>query len=283
MTTNFKILPHEQQILSGYIHDMTGICLDESKAYLMESRLGDLLRKHNLASYTDLYLRAKSDPSKKLNREIINVITTGETSFFRDNLPFELLRNKILPDLIDFHTKSLGRNAPIPLRIWSAGCATGQEIYSVAIVLREILGSDIERYKIRLLGTDISDEAIARASRGHYNSVEIERGLGSERIARYFVREGDGWRIQDEIRAMVSFQNQNLLTSLGGLGRFDVIFCRNVAIYFNDQDRALLFSALEKQLLPHGFLIVGTTESLSGICPQWKSKRYLRTVFYQLY
>jgi len=270
----------EIKVLSQYIHSLSGISLDAGKAYLFESRLGPLLRETGLSSYSELYFKAKSDLTKSLARRIIDAISTGETSFFRDTSPFELLRHKIIPDLIDARTLS-GRPGPIPIRIWSAACSTGQEIYSVAIVLKELLG-DTSRYAVRLLATDISDQAVAQASRGSFNAVEIERGLPKDKLARYFIPEGNQWKIRDEIRAMATFRTLNLMEDFRGLGTFDIVLCRNVAIYFNEDDRKSLFNRIGTVMEKDGYLIIGSTESLTGICTQYESKRYLRSVYYQV-
>jgi chemotaxis protein methyltransferase CheR len=173
------------------------------------------------------------------------------------------------------------RTGAARVRIWSAACSTGQEIYSIAILLKELLG-DPDRYGVRLLGTDISDDAVARASRGLYNPTEIARGLPDPLRDRYFTSTREGWQIRDEIRAMVSFRHQNLMGDLTPLGKFDVIFCRNVAIYFSEADKVSLFRRIERALEPNGYLLIGAMESLNGLCPQFESKRHLRSVYYQV-
>jgi len=148
------------------------------------------------------------------------------------------------------------------------------------MTLKETLG-DLGRYDIRLLGTDISNQAVAAASRGCYTALEVSRGLNQERLSRFFVNAGEKWQIRDEIRALASFRNLNLMQDFSALGKFDIIFCRNVAIYFNDRDRASLFSRLERSLERDGALLVGSMESLTAVCPQLEPKRHLRAVYYQ--
>jgi len=271
-----RLQPEKQKSLAQYRYSLCAIPLDESKGYLIESRLAGLVEETGCASYSGLVQRAKSDPSRGLERRIVDAITTNETFFFRDTTPFELLRHKIVPELIDRRA----RTGATRIRIWSAACSTGQELYSIAILLKELLG-DPDRYGIRLLGTDISDDAVARASRGLFSPVEISRGLSEAQRARYFVPAGGGWQICDEIRAMASFKKVNLMADFSALGRFDVIFCRNVAIYFSEQDRTSLFGRVERALEPDGFLVIGAMESLNGLCPQLESKRHLRSVYYQ--
>jgi chemotaxis protein methyltransferase CheR len=276
-----KVTADDLKIISKYILDISGIELDESKSYLIETRLNGLLKEYQCSSYRELCARAKMDSSKSIENRIIDAISTNETLFFRDEKPFEVLQHKILPDLIDRRTEQSSGLFPIPIRIWSAACSTGQEAYSIAIVLRELL-PNLKKYNIKLRGTDISDAAIAQASYGRYNKFEIERGLTKKILQKYFVPNGGNWRICDEIRAMVAFDKQNILKPFNGMGKVDIIFCRNVAIYFKLEDRKRLFESIADVLEPDGYLIVGSTESLGGISSVFESKRYLRTIYYQL-
>jgi len=276
-----KIDPGEFKVFAQYIHSLCGVILDDSKAYLIETRLSGLAQEQGCSTFSELYYKSRADLSKTLARQIIDAITTNETLFFRDSAPFEMLQYKILPELIDRRKKKTLPGTSTPLRIWSAACSTGQEVYSIAILLKEMLG-DLNQYNLRLVGTDISNRAIAQASRGVYNRTEIERGLPAGKLERYFsVLEG-GWKIKDEIRAMASFSNLNLLENFPSLGRFDIIFCRNVAIYFTDQDKANLYKRLATLLEPDGYLIIGGTESLTGVSTLFAPQRHLRSVYYQL-
>jgi len=276
-----KVTTDDIKEISKYILDISGIELDKSKAYLIETRLGRLIKEYECSSYRELCSKAKTDTKKTIRNRIIDAISTNETLFFRDAGPFEVLQHKILPDLIDMKTGKASGHLPIPIRIWSAACSTGQEVYSIAIVLKELL-PDFKNYNIKLFGTDISDTAIGQASHGTYNKFEIERGLSKEILEKYFIPNGGNWKISDEIRAMVSFSKQNILKPFKNLGKLDIIFCRNVAIYFNLEDRKKLFENLAGVLDPDGFLIIGSTESLTGICPIFEPKRYLRTIYYQM-
>lgn len=275
------ISPDETKLICKYIQDICGIYLDQSKAYLIETRLKNILEKTGCTSYAELYSKAKSDTSKYFEKEIIDAITTNETLFFRDSGPFELLQHKILPDLIDSRTAEFPSLSPISIRIWSAACSTGQEVYSITMVLKELL-PDISKYRITLLGTDISDSAIAQASYGTYNKFEIERGLTRDKLQKYFNANGQNWKVKDEIRSLVTFKRLNLMLPLSGLGKYDIVFCRNVAIYFSFEDRKKLFDKIAHILEPDGYLIIGSTESLTGVCPRFEPKRYLRSIFYQL-
>lgn len=272
------ITREEMGVWSRYIHEISGIFLDHSKTYLIETRLGGLLSEARVRNFSELLSKARADPSNALRKKVVEAITTRETSFFRDSAPFELLRNKLIPDLIDRRNRAGVSRAPI--RIWSAACSTGQEAYSTAIVFKEVLG-DLSQYDIRILGTDISNAAVAQASYGEYSRLELERGLPQETLGRHFSASGDKWRVRDEIRAVATFRTMNLLEPFAFPAPFDIIFCRNVAIYFTEPDKVRLFRNLIRCLAKHGCLIVGATESIAGLCPELEAKRYLRAVFYE--
>ncbi len=276
---SIAITRDELTVWSRYIHEISGISLDESKGYLLETRLGGLLRDTGVASFSEFYYRAKADLGNVLRRKIIDAITTNETSFFRDSAPFDLLQHKLIPELIDRRKKAGARLAPI--RIWSAACSTGQEAYSTGIVLKELLG-DLNNYDIRIVGTDISDKAVATASYGHFGQLELDRGMPREKMTKYFTPSAGQWKIRDDIRSLASFRTMNLLQPFTFPAPFDIIFCRNVAIYFKEPDKIRLFQNLGRCLARDGALIIGSTESLTGFCPEFEPKRHLRSVFYQL-
>lgn len=273
-----KIAPAELTLISQYIQAITGIYLDQSKSYLFETRLSSIAEAQGCASYQQLVHKSRQDPSKKIEKDIIDAITTNETLFFRDKGPFELLQHKILPEVIDLRSSQSSLKTRI--KIWSAASSTGQELYSIAIVIKELL-RELSNYSFTLFGTDISDAAIAQASYGKYNRFEIERGLDKTYLQKYFTLFGDSWKIKDEIRAMVNFKKLNLMQPFTSLGKFDIIFCRNVAIYFTLEDRKKLFDKLADSLADDGYLVIGSTESLTGVCPRFVAKRHLRSIFYQ--
>ncbi|PQO33193.1 chemotaxis protein CheR [Blastopirellula marina] len=259
------------------INDLCGICLDASKSYLIESRLGHIVEKHGCASYADLVQKVRRGTDITLKNQVVDAITTNETLFFRDSYLFEALRHKALPELIDSKEKSA---FPTRLRLWSAACSTGQEPYSLAMTLAEMI-PDVHRWDIQILGSDISDAVIAKASRGWYATHEIERGVSPERLRRFFTADGNGWRIRDEIRSMCSFQKQNLLEPLGMSARFDMVFCRNVAIYFTRDVRRDLFQRIAGTMSPQGYLFVGAQEFLADIGPNFAPQNHCRGTFYR--
>jgi chemotaxis protein methyltransferase CheR len=269
--------PKEIDDVCDLIKELCGIYLDSTKGYLIESRLGDLVKKNNCSSYRQLAEKARSLLGSGLKREIVDAITTRETLFFRDSSPYEALQFKALPELLDERAKT-----PFPrrLRIWSAACSTGQEPYSIGVILHEMI-PDIHRWDIQILATDISDAAVAKASRGLFSALEVERGLPDKTRDKYFTRQGDEWRVTDSIRALVKFQQMNLLDPFRFSTPFDVIFCRNVAIYFEKAKKIDLFRRMIPILVPFGYLFVGASESLIDCGPEFRPMAHCRSTFYR--
>lgn len=263
--------------VSRLVDELCGVVLDESKAYLIEHRLQDLARAASCGSYRELCQRARVGGDPELRSRIIDAITTQETLFFRDGGPFDALQYKLLPDIIDAKMKARTRT----LRIWCAASSTGQEPYSVAMTIAETL-PDLAQWDVRILATDISDSAIRRASMGLYTKLEIGRGMKPNLLPKYFVEQPGGWKINDRIRSMVSYQKRNLLEPFVGIGPFDVIFCRNVAIYFEAAKRRDLFLRLAERLQPPlGAIFVGSSESLLDVGPRFIPQNHCRGTFYQ--
>lgn len=272
-----KLSPGDLDVVCDLVLDLCGIYLDDSKGYLIESRLGELAKRSGCATYAELARKALAGRDNQLKNQVIDAITTNETLFFRDTSPFEALRHKALPELIDAKAGTL---FPKKLRIWSAACSTGQEAYSLAMLLQELL-PDPPTWDVNILGTDISDEAVGRASKGWYASHEIARGLSPQHLSRYFRPENDGYRVEDSLRAMVTFQRRNLLEPFTALGKFDVVLCRNVAIYFTPEARRDLFHRIAAAMHPYGYLFVGSQECLSDLGPQFTPQNHCRAVFYR--
>jgi chemotaxis protein methyltransferase CheR len=277
--TSVAITRDELTVWSRYIHEISGIYLDDSKGYLLETRLAGLLRESGTGTLSEFFYKTRADQTNTLRRKIIESITTNETSFFRDTAPFDLLRCKLIPELIDRRTRA-GLKL-IPIRIWSAACSTGQEAYSTAILLKELLG-DLTKFDIRILGTDISNKTVAQASYGEYTRLEVERGLPQDMLLRHFTASGEKRKVRDEIRALATFRTMNLMEPFSFPSPFDIVFCRNVAIYFTETDKIRMFRNIGRCLAKDGCLIIGSTESISGLCPEFEPKRHMRTVFYQL-
>ncbi|MBN1764360.1 MAG: protein-glutamate O-methyltransferase CheR [Sedimentisphaerales bacterium] len=272
-----QVTEEEIQIIARLVKDLCGVVLDQTKGYLIESRLSSVAEEADCITFSELYYKVRYANDKKLQNQIIDAITTQETLFFRDNSPFEALQFKVIPDIIDTRAAT---SFPKCIRVWSAACSTGQEPYSIAMVFHEII-PDIHNWDIKILATDISDAAIRQASLGCYNAHEIQRGMKPELLSKYFIKKNDGYKILDEIRAMVAFQRLNLHEPFTHLGSFDIIFCRNVAIYFNDKDKRSLFNRLADVLTTDGYLFVGSSESLTEFGPRFIPQLHCHTVLYQ--
>ena len=266
-----KILANELQELAVFVREATGIELDERKAYLFETRLGPLLEDMGFEDYLALLRKAKVDHLVK--RALVDAITTQETSFFRDQSPFDLMKYKIVPEF--FEKNGMTAN----FRVWSAASSTGQEVYSLAMLLQDLL-FDLSKYNINLLATDISDAAIASASMGKYTKFELARGLDFKKLSKYFDQVGSNWKIKDEIRQLVKFKKVNLLEPFIGIPQQDVIFCRNVAIYFSRENRSILYDRLADSLKPGGVLVISSTESLLGISERFEKQTFRNAVYY---
>jgi chemotaxis protein methyltransferase CheR len=262
--------------VSRLVRDLCGLTLDASKGYLIESRLGEIARAAGCASFTELAYKAGAAGDRLLQNAIIDAITTQETLFFRDSSPFDALQHKVLPDLID---RRAGAPRAKRLRVWSAGCSTGQEPYSIAMTLCEAI-PDVSSWDINVLGTDISNAAIRQASMGRYAKHEIQRGMKPHLLARHFREEAGGWKVKDQLRAMVTFGRRNLLEPFVDLGPFDVIFCRNVAIYFDPPTRRDLFRRVADRLTRDGRLFVGSSECLLDLGLQFLPQHYCHATYY---
>ncbi len=234
----------------------SGLALGPEKAYLVEARLATLAARLGVPDYTALFPRLRTD--RALQDEVVEALTTNETLFFRDAKPFEHLRSRALPRL---HAQ---RAAGVPLRIWSAAASTGQEAYSLAMLVSE-LGAGRRGRWVHILGTYIAGATRARAREGRYTAFEVQRGLPARMLARYFTREADGWRLIGPIRGMAEFREWNLLCDPSPLGRFDVIFCRNVLIYFEAPTKARVLRGLASCLAPGGLLYLGAAETITGL------------------
>jgi chemotaxis protein methyltransferase CheR len=268
---------YELDAVCDLIADLCGISLDATKEYLIESRLQPLLQSEALESYAQLVSSAKSLTAGVLRQKIIDAITTRETMFFRDRSPFEALKFKALPELIDVKAATA---FPRRLRLWSAAASTGQEAYSLAMVLSEMI-PDVGSWDIQILGTDISDEAIARASRGWFSELEVSRGLPTAMRSKYFHASHGGWQVNDSLRSLVCFRKMNLLEAFPLMVPVDILFCRNVAIYFEKSKRDDLFRRFKKIMSREAYLFVGASESLLDLGPAFRPHAHCRSTFYR--
>jgi chemotaxis protein methyltransferase CheR len=245
-------------LLSSLVRERSGLVLTPDKGYLLESRLLPVARKWEQKSVAELAALLRGKPDPKLIRDIVEAMTTNESFFFRDIKPFDQFKSLVLPHLLK--KRAAGKS----IRIWSAACSSGQEPYSLAMILNEHR-LQLAGWKVEIVATDLSTEILDKARAGLYSQFEVQRGLPIQLLVKYFTQEGDRWQVDAGIRNMVAFRPFNLLDDLGSLGRFDVIFCRNVLIYFDQPTKAKVLDAMSRQLAPDGHLYLGGAETVLGI------------------
>ncbi len=255
--------PQDFDYLRQMLRESSGLVLSAEKQYLAESRLLPVARKHRLGTLTELVGKLKTDGAAPLATEVVEAMTTNETFFFRDKIPFEHFRDTVMPALIATH--SYRRR----IRIWCAAAASGQEPYSLAMLLRE-MNQQLAGFRIEILATDLSNEMLEKARAGIYSQFEVQRGLPIQQLVKYFTQVGETWQIAPEIRAMVSFRPLNLLHDFGHLGSFDLIFCRNVLIYFDQPTKIGVLDRLARVIEPDGFLVLGAAETVIGLTAAFK-------------
>ena len=254
--------PFDYEYLRKLLKERSGLDLSSDKQYLVESRLIPLARRGGLAGIAELVQKIKSG-ADALTSDVVEAMTTNETFFFRDKIPYDHLRETILPALLQ------ARASRRSLRIWSAASSTGQEPYSIAMCLKEY-GAALAGWRIEILATDLSHAVLEKSKAGIFSQFEVQRGLPIQMLVKYFTQVGDLWQINADIRAMVQHRQLNLLQDFSHLGSFDVIFCRNVMIYFEQDTKVGIFERLTKVIEPDGILALGAAESVVGISDAFK-------------
>ena len=249
--------PSDYEYLRKLLKERSGLDLSADKQYLVESRLVPLARRVGLAGIPELVQKMRSG-AEVLTTEVVEAMTTNETFFFRDKIPFDHLRETVLPALLQ------SRASRRSLRIWSAASSTGQEPYSIAMCLKEAAQA-LSGWRIEIVATDLSQEVLEKSKAGIYSQFEVQRGLPIQMLVKHFTQMGELWQLNADIRGMVQHRQLNLLQDFSHLGRFDVIFCRNVLIYFDQETKAGIFERLSRVLEPDGMLMLGAAESVVGI------------------
>ncbi|MGJ4892075.1 CheR family methyltransferase [Bradyrhizobium sp. HKCCYLR20261] len=263
--------PLDYEFLRKLLKERSGLDLSADKQYLVESRLLPLARRANLPGIPELVQKMKSG-GEQLTTQVVEAMTTNETFFFRDKIPFDHLREGILPELIK------SRASRRTLRIWSAACSTGQEPYSIAMCLREF-GPALAGWRIEIVATDLSQEVLEKSKAGLYSQFEVQRGLPIQLLVKYFTQLGEMWQLSADIRGMVQHRQLNLLQDFSHLGKFDVIFCRNVLIYFDQDTKATIFERMAKLMEPDGTLLLGAAESVVGITDAFRPNQDRRGLY----
>jgi chemotaxis protein methyltransferase CheR len=252
------VTPLDYEFLRKLLKERSGLDLSPDKQYLVESRLVPLARKSGLPGITELVLKMKAGGAEALTAEVVEAMTTNETFFFRDKMPFDHLKDTMLPALLQ------ARSARRSLRIWCAASSTGQEPYSIAMCLKQ-LGAAVAGWKVDIVATDLSQGVLEKSKAGIFSQFEVQRGLPIQMLVKHFAQVGDMWQLNADIRSMVQHRQLNLLQDFGHLGTFDVVFCRNVLIYFDQDTKAGIFERLARVAEADGFLVLGAAESVVGI------------------
>ena len=260
--------------LAQMVRDHSAIVLDETKAYLVECRLGPLVYSEGVRDIDELAYRLRDDHSGPLHRKVLDAMTNNETWFFRDLYPFEALKGAILPQII-----SRGDGAK-SLSIWSAACSSVQEIYSVAMLLRENFPS-LLNWNLTLRGTDISEAILQRARTGLYSQLEVNRGLPAILLARYFQQVGREWQLKRNVLEMASFHSLNLSSPFPSVGQFDVVFLRNVLIYFSLGVRREILARIRRVLRPGGVLFLGAAETTLNLDDTYERVPFQKSFYYR--
>jgi len=255
--------PQSFEVFAAILRNGSGLVIGVDKQYLLDSRLGPILKQHGLRDLDGLADRLRSGAAP-IERAVIEAMTTNESFFFRDEKPFTHFRSQALPRLI------ANRPSSAKLRIWSAAASSGQEAYSLAMILAECRPSLAGR-PIEIVGTDLAREQLARAQSGVYTQFEVQRGLPIAMLVKYFRKNGANWQINDPLRAMVSFREWNLLVDPRPLGNFDIVFCRNVLIYFDQATKSRVLEAIARQMPPDGLLYLGGAETVLGITDRFSA------------
>lgn len=261
MAISKTLSPQEFETFRKFLQEACGILLGDNKQYLVTSRLGKIMAQKQLGSLTELMQAMQRNPRSGLKEAIVDAMTTNETLWFRDIHPFNILENRVLPEL----AKKLKNE---PLKVWSAAASTGQEPYSISMVIDEFKKKNPSAFHRgeKILGTDISATALATARSGTYEMLAIGRGLSKDRLTKHFIQTGEGrWKVKPEIQKRVEFRMMNLLHSYTMLGRFDVVFCRNVLIYFSADLKKDILKRIHGTLKPGGYLFLGASEALSNM------------------
>ena len=253
--------PSDYEYLRKLLKERSGLDLSADKQYLVESRLVPLARKAGLPGIPELVQKMKGS-AEALTAEVVEAMTTNETFFFRDKIPFDHLKDAVLPALIQ------ARAARRSIRIWCAACSTGQEPYSIAMILKDMPA--LSGWRTEIVATDLAQAVLEKSKAGVFSQFEVQRGLPIQMLVKHFKQNGDVWQLNPDIRAMVQHRQLNLLQDFSHLGTFDVIFCRNVLIYFDQDTKAMIFERMSRMIEPDGVLVLGAAESVVGITDAFK-------------
>jgi len=274
--SNMTVATQHFEFVRQLVLKKTAIVLNEDKGYLVESRLTPLARDLGHADANAMLERLRISPNLALEQRVLEAMTTNETLWFRDRAPFDALREHIIPRFVK--EKAARRQ----LRIWSAACSSGQELYSVALMLEENFPELRHGWRVELVGTDFSADMVKRAGEALYSTLEMNRGLPASLMVRYFDREGADWRLKPGIRSRARFSRMNLAEAWPPLGKFEVVLLRNVLIYFDIETKVKILRSASRQLATGGYLLLGGAETAVGLCPELEPERLGGATFYRV-
>ncbi len=255
--------PGEFEFLKKFLKERSGLVLSNDKQYLVESRLLPIARSSKLETLSAVIGVLQRGTNKALETDVVEAMTTNESFFFRDKTPFDHFNETMLPGLLERRARTR------QIKIWCAAASTGQEPYSLGICLKEVQ-SKVAGWRTRILGTDLSNEVLDKAKAGLYSQFEVQRGLPIQMLLKYFDQKGDMWQINAGLRAMVEWKKLNLLDNFSHLGEFDIVFCRNVLIYFDQQTKSEILGRIAKSLPEDGYLVLGAAETVVGLTDAFK-------------
>lgn len=255
--------PAEYEFLRDFLKKNSGLILSSDKQYLIESRLLPVAKAAGLSSISELVAKMKTPLGRQAGEQVVEAMTTNESFFFRDKTPFDHFEKVMLPDLME------KRRTERKIRIWCAAASTGQEPYSIAMILKE-MGLKASSFRFDIVGTDISREVLDRAKEGAYSQFEVQRGLPIQLLLNYFKQDGERWEISPAVKQMVQFRYLNLFDSFSALGKFDIVFIRNVLIYFEQSAKAEILERVAKQMAPDGYMVLGAAETVVGLTDVFK-------------
>lgn len=264
--------PFDYDYLRKLLKERSGLVLSGDKEYLVESRLLPIARKMGLAHLNELVGKLRAPGAERLIVDVVEAMTTNESFFYRDKIPFDHFREGILPSLIK------SRASQRRIRIWCAAASTGQEPYSLSMIIKD-MAAQLAGWRVEILGTDLSNEVLEKARAGVYSQFEVQRGLPVQMLVKYFAQNGETWQISPDIRAMVQYRSLNLLQDFNHLGSFDVIFCRNVLIYFDQPTKIGVLERCARLLEPDGFLVLGAAETVVGLTEAFKPSTERRGLY----
>ncbi len=260
------------ELIAQLLKERSGLALNKEKAYLLESRLNPVARKWSFSGFDELVQAVRNNKDEALLIDVTEAMTTNESFFFRDQKPFEQFSDMVLPHLLE------ARAAKRSIRIWSAACSSGQEPYTLAMLLQEN-AAKLSGWRVEIIATDLSNEILDKAKEGLYSQFEVQRGLPINLLVKYFTQVGDRWQIDESLRKMIRFQQFNLLGDLSSLGHFDVVFCRNVLIYFDVPTKTQVLDGVANLLPADGFLYLGGAETVLGTTDRFQLMQGQRGIY----